>query len=146
MGRRRVSDGQGSLPGWWLDGRPGPPPKALDRFCEYRRRAADLERRKVAAGRCDPGMRGLHLYVMGIDEAALDRGWAEAREVALGLSGEDARLLEEGYLLARDWHDVAAELGMGYDQVKKRAYRALAWLDSRHTGTGADRENGPAGT
>lgn len=109
--------------------------RALDRFVEYRRRALDLEARKARLASSDEAMRAVHRYVVEMDEEALERGWAEVAEVASGLSEEDAAMLAEHYLFCEDWHDVAASRRRGYDEAKKRCYRALLWLDGRE---GAD--------
>lgn len=110
--------------------------RALDRFTEYRRRALDLEWRKPLLRGCGEAMRPAHRYVIGIDEAALERGWAEVGLVSRGYSDEAAALLAEHYLFCEEWHDIAAANRMGYDEVKKKCYRALLWLDGR-SGDGA---------
>jgi hypothetical protein len=104
---------------------------ALLRFTEYRRRALDLEWRKGTLRRSTPGMRAVHNHVILIDEQALDRGWEEAGIVAEEYSDDAAELLAAHYLFCEDWHDVAAERSRGYDEVKKKGYRALLWLDAR---------------
>ena len=104
---------------------------ALHRFTEYRRRALDLEQRKGTLRRSTPGMRAVHHYVIWIDEQALDRGWNEVGLVAEEYSDEAAELLAAHYLFCEDWHDIAAERRKGYDEVKKKCYRAMLWLDDR---------------
>lgn len=108
---------------------------ALHRFTEYRRRALDLEERKGTLRRAPKAMRDVHRYVLEqVDERAVDSCWEEVGLVAEEYSGEAAELLAAHYLFCEDWHDIAAERGKGYDEVKKKCYKALLWLDAREAG------------
>lgn len=101
--------------------------RALIRFRWYESAARDMERRKRALG--GRLSRAWDSAALVRDEEELDRAWDEAVHISEGYSPWRAEAIVHHFLFLEPWADVAAELDISIDRLKKEVYKALAWLD-----------------